>query len=106
MTEEANLDYIDNLAGGDEGFRQKFIGILKDEFPGEKALYEKSIAEESYRMAYETVHKVKHKINVLGMEQSHGLAVRHEAELREGLCNLSGEFQEVLNYIASYLKTI
>ena len=106
MREEANLDYIENISRGDEGFRNRFISILKEEFPNEKKLYEKYIAEESYRHAYETVHKIKHKINVLGLAEGHALATKHEAELQDGLRSLSGEFQEVLNHIALYLKTI
>lgn len=106
MKETPNLEYVDKLSGDDADFRQRFINILKEEFPQEKLDYEKSKEKEAYVEASENVHKLKHKFNILGLNRSHSLAVRYELELRNGTCNLASEFEDVLSYIESYLKTI
>ncbi len=106
MNEKANLNYIDQIAGDDQEFRAKFIVILQREFPIERDEYQSNLQRKAYKTASENVHKLKHKINVLGMHQAHGLAARHEAELRNNDDSLSKEFGAVLEYIAAYLKTI
>ena len=106
MREKANLNYIDEIAGDDQEFRSKFIAILKAEFPLEKEEYQRNMQRHNYQKASENVHKLKHKINVMGLHQSHTLAVRHESELRNNTNTLSTKFEAVLNYIDAYLKTI
>lgn len=106
MKETPNLKYLDELAGGDETFRQKFIGILKEEFPDEVCQYERNIEKSNLLEASQDVHKIKHKINVLGLHEAYQLAVRHEGGLRnrENLDHKS--FMLVLKEIEAYLKTI
>lgn len=106
MTETPNLTYIDNLAEGDEAFRQKFIGILKEEFPTEKTEYLTAIEASLFREASEHVHKIKHKLNVLGIQNAYTLAVQHENELRNGEHSLKKEFLLILQDVEDYLKTI
>ncbi|RDY58426.1 Hpt domain-containing protein [Flagellimonas nanhaiensis] len=106
MKESPNLKYIDQLAGGDNEFREKFIGILKEEFPLESEEYQKNMEGRLFKVASENVHKIKHKINVLGLHNTYTLAVRHENELRNGEDTLHGEFMGILQDIQSYLKTI
>ncbi|MEH6680478.1 MAG: Hpt domain-containing protein [Sediminicola sp.] len=106
MTETPNLKYLDDLAQGDEGFRKKFIGILKEEFPSEKQCYLDAMENGFFREASEHVHKIKHKLNVLGVHKSYSLAVRHENELRKGGNKYHMDFLSVLSEIEAYLKTI
>ncbi len=104
--EQPNLSYIKQLAGGDTAFEDKFITILKDEFPGEKEEYEKALREERLHDTALIVHKLKHKLNILGLEEGYGLAVLYEEELRSGTSGLSKTFREILDTIENYLKTI
>lgn len=104
--EQPNLSYIKQLAGGDTAFEDKFITILKDEFPGEKKEYEKALQEKRLHDTALIVHKLKHKLNILGLEQGYGIAVDYEEGLRRGNSDLSGAFQEILETIEKYLKTI
>lgn len=106
MKETPNLKYLDNLADGDEAFRQKFIGILKEEFPMEQTDYVMAIKNSLYREASEHVHKIKHKLNVLGVHNGYTLAVQHENELRKGEYKYHKDFLSVLSGIEAYLKTI
>ena len=106
MIEPPNLKYLDDLADGDEVFRKKFIGILKEEFPLEKESYLDAMEKSLYREASEHVHKIKHKLNVLGIDESYTLAVQHENELRNGEHSFSQEFLLILTEVGNYLKTI
>ena len=82
--EVPNLTYIDKLSGGDEAFKNKLISIIKDEFPDEKAVYEENIKSENFKLSAENVHKLKHKISILGLEKSYDVAVSFEENLLEG----------------------
>ena len=106
MIETPNLNYLDDLAEGDEVFRKKFIGILKEEFPLEKESYLDAMENQLFREASEHVHKIKHKLNVLGIHESYTLAVQHENELRNGKHSFSQEFISILTEVGNYLKTI
>lgn len=106
MIETPNLEYVDNLAEGDMAFRQKFIGILKEEFPTEQDAYLDTIENALFREASEHVHKIKHKLNVLGLHNAYTLAVQHENELRNGEQSLKEEFLSVLKVVGHYLKSI
>ena len=104
--ETPNLNYIVELSGGDKTFEDKFITILKDEFPREKEEYLRVLHEGLYRETALIVHKLKHKLNILGLEKGYGTAVAFEEELLSGGSALSGEFENILDTIEAYLKTI
>ncbi|WP_445382584.1 Hpt domain-containing protein [Robiginitalea sp. IMCC43444] len=106
MKNEANLDYINRLAGDDKEFRDQFIHILKTEFPGEKEAYLQALQRKEYRTASEWVHKIKHKLSILNLHQGHTLAGLHEEELRDGKTDKASGFLDTLNYIEEYLKRL
>ncbi len=101
-----NLKYIEELSGDDEAFKQNFISILKDEFPDEKSEYLENIAAKAQMEASLNVHKLKHKFNILGLEDSYHFAVTYEEELRAGSDKLHEEFLEILEIIDGFLKSI
>lgn len=106
MQEKPNLTYIKELAGDDLAFEQKFIDILKEEFPEETAIYIAHIQKNEPRAAAEIVHKLKHKFNILSMEEAYKLAVNYEEELRAGRTEMHHRFKRILNTIKDYLNTI
>ena len=106
MTETPNLNYIKELSGEDISFKKKFIDIIKQEFPEEVNTYCHHLEHNQWHMAAEIVHKLKHKFNILGMEQAYGLAVIYEENLRKKDTGLDKDFQEILNHISQYLRTI
>jgi len=101
-----NLEYINQLAGDDLEFRNTFIKILKDEYPVEKLEYIQNIKNSNFEAAAQNVHKLKHKMNILGLEQSYKVAVIFEEELRLGNDRLKDDFMTIMRTIESYLKTI
>ena len=81
--EQPNLSYIDSLSGGDKDFKQKLIDIIKKEYPEEKDIYLTNIKKGNYKQAASNVHKLKHKISILGLEKSYDIAANYEANLLE-----------------------
>lgn len=104
--ETPNLDYINELSGDDVVFKNKFIEILKIEFPVEKEHYLDTIKNKRHKATAEIVHKLKHKLNILGLEESYRLSVIFEDELRLGNNRLKDDFLKIMNSIEDYLKTI
>ena len=101
--EQPNKSYIHSLSGGDTVFEQKLINIIKKEFPDEKEVYFNNMAEKKYKLAADNVHKLKHKISILGLEKSYEIAVAFEKSLLEGSIELKTEFESILTTITNYL---
>lgn len=104
--EKPNLDYVKDLAGNDREFEKQFIDIIKTELPIEVNQYETNINNESYRAASEDVHKIKHKINILGLNKSYTIAENHEKELREGKTEIRMQFEAILRIMENFIKEI
>ncbi|MFY0712699.1 Hpt domain-containing protein [Seonamhaeicola sp. NFXS20] len=104
--EQPNLSYIQSMSGGDKAFEQKLIDIIKQEFPQEKEVYYTNYKSENFKQAAENVHKLKHKISILGLEKSYDVAVAYENNLIKGNTNLNREFDTILNNITNYLENL
>lgn len=104
--EQPNLNYIKELSGNDISFEQKFIKIVKNEFPEEKMEYLNCMQRKDFKATAEIVHKLKHKLNILGLEKGYRLAVAFEEELKLGNNKLNKDFVLILNVIEKYMLTI
>lgn len=104
--EQPNLTYIEQLARGDENIRQTLIDIVKTEFPEEKKEYYDLFDKKDYKKIEESVHKIKHKISILGLQQSYKRANTYEHNLREHSLQGAEDFEKILNTITVYIKTI
>lgn len=104
--EQPNLTYVEQLARGDENIRSTLIDVIKTEFPEEKNEYYESLVAKDYKKIEENVHKLKHKISILGLEKSYELANTYEHNLREKRMDGVDDFEEILNTITAYIKTI
>ena len=101
-----NLSYINELSGGDETFKNKLITIVKNEFPEEKAQYYYHLKTKNYSILAENVHKIKHKISILGLESSYRLAETYENNLKNNSLTGYDAFEEILKKITDYLETL
>jgi len=104
--EKPNLSYIHSMSGEDKVFEEKLIDIIKTEFPEEKKIYLKNITAKNYQLTAENVHKLKHKISILGLEKSYEIAVAFENNLLEGTTTLQDEFESILTIITNYLHKL
>lgn len=104
--EQPNFNYIKEMSGGDVVFEKKIIEILKTEFPLEKETYLKFKELNQYKEIAEIVHKLKHKISILGLEKGYSCAVDYENNLRKERFKGEEEFEAVLQSMTDYIKTI
>ena len=104
--EQPNLSYINDIARGDETIKKTLLDVIKTEFPEEKKEYYESVKIKSFKKMEGNVHKLKHKISILGLEKSYEIANNFEHNLREK--NLDGleDFEKILQLISNYLKTM
>jgi len=104
--EQPNLLYIKTLSKGDTSFEEKIIKLIKVEFPLEKEKYFDTLSNKKYLKAAEHVHKISHKISILGLKSCYELAGEHESNLREKNEDLKDSFEDILLAITNYMNTI
>lgn len=103
--ETPNLSYIHSMSGGDKTFEKQILEIIKKEFPKEKDIYFKNLQLKKYSLVAENVHKLKHKISILGLEESYAIAVTYENGLKEGDISLKEDFNRILQTITNFLNS-
>jgi len=101
-----NLLYIEMLSDGDEEFKQSMIAILKKELPTEKEAFVQSIDRKNYQNSAELVHKIKHKISILGLEKSYEFAVSFEETLKKEDSSGYNTFMKILQNMEEFLTKI
>jgi hypothetical protein len=104
--EEPNFTYISQLSGGDKVFEEKIFKVLKMEFPGERETYLNNIVNTNFDSAAHNVHKIKHKISLLGLVKSYELSSEHEINLSKGNAVLHDNFNDILNAMAQFFDNI
>jgi len=102
--ETPNFTYINDLAGDDLQFKKKLLSILKSELPIEIEDYLKSFKSGDFNKSAESVHKIKHKITILGLEKTYILAEQYEEELKVGNASFHKKFMEILDGMINFLN--
>ena len=72
----------------------------------EKKIYLNNIAAKKFKEAADNVHKLKHKISILGLERSYEVASQFENNLKENNNALQDEFNEILETITQFLNEL
>lgn len=106
MTEQPNLSYINSLAGDDLEFRAALVTTIQRELPEEIAVYRESLNSGDLKAAAAHVHKLKHKVSILGLEKSYYLAENFEEELKNNQTGMATEFDAVLNTMQSFANSL
>lgn len=104
--ETPNLTYIKTLADGDVEFEMNLIRILKKELPIEKEAFIQSIKNKKYEKSAEHVHKIKHKISILGLEKNYEFAISFEEALKNNDPKHYNTFLGVLQKMEEFLMKI
>lgn len=105
--EQPNLSYIQSMSRGDQAFEQKILDIIKKEFPEEKKIYFNNLKKHDYKLTAENVHKLKHKISILGLEKSYKIAENFEKKLKENNDASDKEvFNDILQNMTQFLATL
>ena len=104
--EEPNLNYIKEISGGDSSFEEKIIGLLKVELPSEIEEFERNFNNKNYELAASNVHKLKHKVGILGIPEAHKKTTLFEKQLKQGDTTLLEEFQEITKKITKFVSKL
>ncbi len=106
MSELPTLTTIKKISAGDKEFEKKLLSIIKKELPLEIKLYNEDYKTGNYIKVADSVHKLNHKINIFGLEEGILLASKFENELRQGSGDMKAEFDDVLEKITQFIKSI
>ena len=104
--EPLDFSYLNSLSGGDKEFELKILNVIKEEFPGERNEYEENLEKGNFKLAADNVHKIKHKISILGLKKSKEIAVEHEELLKLNDLALKHDFEKVLNIITDFINQL
>jgi HPt (histidine-containing phosphotransfer) domain-containing protein len=104
--EQPNLNYINQLSGDNAEFKAKIISIIKKELPEEKALYDSQMHNNDFMNAAQSVHKLKHKTSILGLEVSYYIAGSYEDNLKKNSTELQNEFDAILNSMQQFVNNL
>ena len=104
--EQPNLNYIQEISDGDKDFEAKLIAILKKELPSEFEEFQKNFEEKNFIKTAENVHKLKHKISILGFTKGYEEAVIFENDLKDHQDTKRYEsFVQVIKSMMDFLRT-
>jgi HPt (histidine-containing phosphotransfer) domain-containing protein len=104
--EQANSDYINQLCGDNVEFREKMIAILKRELPEEIATYYDQIQNNNFLLAAGCVHKLKHKISILGLKKSYYIAEQFEDNLKDNSTELKSDFDVIIKIMQDFVAKL
>lgn len=104
--EQPNSEYINQLAGNNAEFKSKLIGILKKELPEEVEIYHQFITQQNFKLAAGSVHKLKHKVSILGLEKSYYIAEEFEENLKVNTTNLQTDFEKILKRMQNFVDEL
>lgn len=93
-----NLDYLFELAKGDDGFVREMIGVFLNENPVEIQLLEKYVSVKNYPGIKQQTHKLRSSIPYMGLDNIIGNEVMETEELAgkaTGIAQIEKNFQKI-----------
>ncbi|NNL15469.1 MAG: Hpt domain-containing protein [Flavobacteriaceae bacterium] len=104
MKEIPNLIYITKLSNGQGSFENDLMEIIKRELPKEIASYESHLNNGNFSETAAFVHKINHKIKILGLVNGGKIAEKYRMNLLENSSILKSEFEAVLESMLLFIK--
>ena len=104
MKELPNLDYITQLSKGNTLFVQNLVDIIKKELPGEIETYQLHLNEGDFNQSAWYVHKISHKIRILGLESAYKMAEEYRMGLLRKSLKLKSDFEGILSAMSSFIE--
>lgn len=101
-----NLNFINDLSEGDVEFKNKLLFLLKKEFANEYEIYQNTRLNNDFNGAVEIVHKLKHKIGLLGLKENYDYASSFELDLKNKNFSKHNSFQLILDEISVFLNDL
>ncbi|MBT8185897.1 MAG: Hpt domain-containing protein [Eudoraea sp.] len=104
MKEIPNLSYINELSKGDASFTNDIIAIIKKELFEEVSNYRQHLKKENFTKTAGYVHKICHKIRILGLEKGYKIAEKYNSDLLDSNLKLKTEFENILSAMLQFIK--
>jgi len=105
--EQPNLSYIRELSEGDHVFEKKIVQILQKELPEEYKEFLRSFNERKFKETAENVHKLKHKISILGLVKGYEIASTFEEDLKKDhKTHLYKSFCSIIEVMIDFIKPL
>lgn len=105
--EQPNLKYIKELSEGDSAFEAKLISVLKKELPEEFKEYSQNFEEKNFIKTAGNVHKLKHKISILGLVKGYEIASKFEQDLKmRKEITLHESFKRIVETMLDFIKSL
>lgn len=104
--EQPNLSYINALSKGDEEFKKQVTAVLKEELSCEIESYFLYIKNNDFKKTKEIVHRIKHKMSILGLEKSYKITNEFENNLADNSIENKEHFESVLPVMLAFLKEL
>ncbi len=104
--EQPNLNYLRSLSNGNLLLEERFLTIIKNEFPTDVEEFYQYLKDKNYTAASKKVHKIKHKIAFLGLEKGCSTTILFENNLKKYSIELLPEFEAILETINEFIKTL
>jgi hypothetical protein len=106
IIEQPNFVIIDKLSSGDKEVRNLILDVLKSEFPIEKETYYNCFNSNDVEKTKEIVHKLKHKISILGLQKCYEKANDYEHNLVKKSFEGHKDFDGILILISEFIKKL
>ena len=103
--ETPNHEYIEQLSGGDKAFADSLIDILSTELAEDIDSYKAAMSKKDYLDAKLYVHRIKHKMGMLGLESSYKRANDFENGLLESNLGEQSYFESMLPIMTEFLAS-
>lgn len=104
--EEPNLSYIKNLSKGEISFEMEILNVLKEELQDDINSYYDYFDRKNLKQTKLFVHRIKHKMGILGLEKSYEITNRFEKSLSNSDIKDQIYFESMLPIMINFLKTV
>ena len=106
MNEIPNLTYITKLSNGNKSFEKSLLNIIKKELPREVEAYQLHLHDGDFIKIAEDVHKINHKIKILGLEKGCEIAEKYGMGLSEKSLKLKTDFEGILTSMLLFIERV
>lgn len=106
MKETPNLNYINELSKGDRLFAKNLIAIIERELSPEIDTYRLHLSKGDFNTSAKDVHKLNHKIRILGLEKGGEIAEEYSMNLLENNLRLKLDFENILTAMLLFIKKV
>lgn len=106
MKEVPNLTYILKLSKGNSQFEKTLLDIIKRELPTEIEAYKSHLFDGNLTETAGDVHKINHKIKILGLVKGCEIAEKYRLNLLKNSLKLKSDFEGILTSLSVFVKRV